>query len=892
MTCCACAGLKVNDGNYLVDYCYIGKINFKFIGDSMRNSFVNRLIPAVSGLIFFVLLLPAVWSVSDSGTVLFSGSVQAQTPGTVGLNSANLSSLRSEDISDEQLKAFIERARRSGFTESQALNLARERGMSPTEVQELRERVRRLERFGTSDDPDAEDFDRTDEVMEDDFSGSFAREYARRSPLRMEDDPLVMRLAWMLESEVARTFGSEVFRRGGAAFEPSLFAPTPATYVLGAGDELVVDVWGESTDVYRLQVSREGTVTINNLGPVFVHGLTLEQAEARLLQQLKTLHAGMRSDDNPTTFARVSLARLRSIQVSVIGEVTQPGDYTLSSMATVFNALYRAGGPNHRGSYRSIQVFRGSRMVGELDLYDFLVNGDQSGNIRLNDQDVIRVQPLAKRVELEGEVRRNGYFHLKSGETLSDLIRFSGNFTGNAYTRHVRIHRNTPVERIIITVQSEQFDSFEMQDGDKLIVDRILQRFANRVVVNGAVWRPGEFELSAGFTLSQLITEAGGLRPDAYLTRGIINRLRDDFSLEILAFDVRQVMENPLRYDILLRPDDEVLVQSIFDMREEFTVRVFGAVRRQGTFEFRENMTLKDVVFLAEGFLESASSSRIEVSRRINLPAGQTYRGSVLAETFIFDVERDLSLSDQNAAFVLEPFDQIFVRNRPDYQAQMNVAVEGEVMYPGVYTISTRNERISDIIKRTGGLTDEAFVPGASLTRRLRRTQVTYDFLDGEEEEIERLIGDQLESRIGIDLRAILNNPGSPEDLFVRAGDVLRIPGQEQTVRVSGAVMQGVEIRFQRGENLRYYINRAGGYSESARRRSAYVVYANGDVNRRRTYVWGLFASSPEIQPGTEIIIPEKPQSERMSSAELIAVSTAVVSMASTLVIMIERLAR
>ncbi len=855
---------------------------------------VGKRLPAAVFLLFAILLLlPALPSRTDPGTPV--AAVQAQMPRAPGLDSADLSELRSEDISDEQLKAFIERARRAGFTESQAINLARDRGMSPSEVQELRERVRRLERYGTSDDPDREDDpedELEDEFEEDDLFRMPDRQELREKELRLEEDPLVRRFTWMLESEVARTFGSEVFRRGGAAFEPSRYAPTPSTYVLGAGDELVIDVWGESTDTYRLSVSREGTVAINNLGPVFVHGLTLEQAEARLMEQLRTLHAGMRSASNPTTFARVSLSRLRSIQVTVIGEVMKPGDYTLSSMATVYNALYRAGGPNHRGSYRSVQIFRGSQMVGELDLYDFLVDGDQSGNIRLNDQDVVRVQPLSKRVELEGEVRRDGYFHLKPGETLSELIRFSGGFTGSAFTKHLRIHRNTPIERMVVTVKGDDFDSFAMQNGDHVFVDEILDRFANRVEIDGAVWRPGEFELVSGFTLSKLIEEAGGLRPDAYLSRGIIHRLRDDFSLEAQAFDLRKVMEDPLRYDVLLRPDDEVLIQSIFDMQEEFTVRIFGAVREQGVFDFRENMTLEDVILLADGFMEAASNARIEVSRRVDLPsdADKPVRGHVMAETYLFDVSRDLSLSEEDAAFVLRPFDQIFVRNRPDYQPQKNVVVEGEVMYPGVYTINTRTDRISDLIKRSGGLTDEAFIQGASLTRRITRVQVTYDFLDGEEEEVQRLIGDQEQSRIGIDLKAILANPGSPEDLYIREGDVLRIPVAEQTVRVSGAVMQGVEVRFQRGRNLRYYIDRAGGYTENAQRRSAYVVYANGDVNRRRTYVWGLISSSPEIEPGTEIIIPEKPERERMSTAEVIAVSTAVVSMASTVVIMIERL--
>lgn len=781
------------------------------------------------------------------------------------LDANDLSGVRSEDITDAQLRTYISRARAEGLTQTRAFELARERGLPASEARALRTRIRELE---------TEPAGRTDTVGR-------KREAA---PVEPETRPA----ARETDAGTRHAFGSEVFREDGVAFEPSRQIPTPKTYVLGAGDELIVDIWGEATNVHRLEVSPEGTVAIDHLGPIYVHGLTIQEAEERILRELQSLYSGLRPGTGQNTFARVSLGRLRSIQVTMVGEVSTPGDYTVSSLATVYNALYLAGGPNERGSYRTIRVFRGNEVATVLDLYDFLIHGDQSDNIRLRDQDMIKIDPFERRVDIRGQVKRAGYFQMTDEETLSDLIRYAGGFTDSAYTRQLRIHRNTPTERSVVMVHQDEFDRFMLRDGDVIFVDEILDRFENRVHISGAVWRSGEFELTEEMTLRDLILEADGLRPDAYRHRGIINRLKDDLSFELVAFDVARVMEDPGRNDIPLKREDQVHIQSILDMREEFTVRIQGEVQSGGSFDWRENMTLEDLILKADGLRESASEARIEISRRITGDSDPEVRETQTAESFRFDVSRDLRLREEHRQFMLEPFDQVFVRRKPDYQIQRNVSIQGEVMYPGSYTLVDRGERISDLVARSGGLRSDAYPPGATLIRRSERVDVDMDFTSGDEN-LESRTND---GRIGIDLAAIMENPGSREDLYLREGDVIRIPQEMQTVRVSGAVMQDVKVRYSEGAGLRYYIDHAGGYTEDARRRRAYVIYANGDVDRRRNYLFGLFRSIPDIEPGSEIIIPEKPERERMSTGEVIAISSAVVSMASTVAIMIDRLSR
>ena len=850
-----------------------------------------------------------------------------QSQSLQGFNTEDLRTLRADDISDVQLRALVARAEQEGVPVDQALQLAVSRGLSSSVASQLRTRIQQL----PSEPSSGMSIDTANESLSEDLLPEFLR------PEREVTD--VMK----------RTFGAEIFRQQQTEFAPSQNIPTPETYTLGPGDELSIYIWGDQTNTYRLPVTQEGTIMIENLGPVNVAGLSIRQANEVITDHLKPLYSGLNNDDGEqTTFARLSIDRLRTIQVSVVGEAVNPGDYAIPSFSTVYNALYRAGGPNENGSYRRVRVLRNNELIAELDLYNYLVEGVQEGNIQLRNGDVIQIPPYRHRVEVFGETKRSDlYFEVKEGESLSDLIRFAGFFTDRAYTRQLRIHRNTPTERRILTVNSENVDQFLIQSGDVLYVDEILERFENRVSITGAVWRSGEFELRENMMLSELLSEAEGVRPDAFLTRGLINRMQDDYSFEQISFNVGSLLENPEMNDIPLKREDHIIIRSIHEMEEQQFVEIGGAVQKTGEMYYRGSMTIEDLILKADGFLDSASEGRIEISRRIIGEATPQNRSNQLAEIFTFRVNRDLSMDERDLNFELQPFDRVFVHRRPNYREQQTVTIEGEVLYPGTYTIRDRNERISDVIKRAGGVTPEAYLAGGRLVRQISsidRPEIVLDFLSTDEEINQESLGfgefedtqdseneveneqnevdeeltleqrrteinrsDTLlassedltdeereanERRIGVDLETILSNPGSDDDLYVRQGDVIRIPEQLQTVAVSGAVMQPVEIRYHPGKNLKFYIDRAGGYAENARSRRGYVVYANGDVDRRKRYLFGLIKNNPTIEPGAQIIIPMKPEQEGMSTGEIISVSATVVSMTTTLLIAIDRLSR
>ncbi|ASB49409.1 SLBB domain-containing protein [Alkalitalea saponilacus] len=800
---------------------------------------------------------------------MLSGLISETVAAQSGLNMHDLSGVRSQDVSDAQLRSFIARGEAQGISPEQAMMMARERGMPASVVQELMARVRTMQ--GAAQEQPAL---RARERVGTEESGLFDQDLWSMVHRDVSDKPEI--------------FGARIFKRGMLSFEPSMHVPTPMNYRLGPGDELVIDIWGAATNFYQLEVSSEGTISIDNLGPLYVHGLTIQEAEQRVMDKLKQIYRGLRpGDSGQNTFARISLGRVRSIQVALMGEVNSPGNYTVSSLATVFNALYKAGGPNMIGSFRNVEVIRENRQVAVLDVYDFLISGDQSQNIRLQDQDIIRVGTYANRIEMRGEVKRPGLYEVKIGETLAQLINYAGSFTDSAYVRQIRIHRNTETEREILSVNRERFEHFTMRNGDVVIVDQILDRFSNRVSISGAVWRPGEYEIGEeGLMLSELLQKAEGVKPDAFRSRAIINRLTDNFDFTILAFNVDNILNNPEAFDISLQNEDEVIIKDIHEMREGRNVVIRGAVQTPNTYDFREGMTLEDLILVANGFTSAASEARIEVNRRVIGDAAPLQRGHQLAETFIFAVDRDLSIRSEAASFELKPFDQIFVRARPDYREQVTINVEGEVLYPGEYVLTSRNERISDLVQRAGGLTHEAFMPGATLLRQtIELERVEVDIEGGSDDVIE--LENVTERYIGIDLGRILENPGSEDDLFLRTGDVIRIPSELQTVSVRGGVLRESEIRFRDGRNLNYYINRSGGFAENARKRHAYVVYANGDVAARRNFLF--FRSNPDVTAGAEIIIPQKEERPRLTPGERISIMSSVVSMTAVVITAMSR---
>ena len=791
-----------------------------------------------------------------------------------GLEGRDLSRARSEDISDEQLMNYVQRGKERGYSVQEMMQTARQRGLPSSVANRLLRRIRRLEQTQAFEGTRSQFLESERDTLSD---------TARRA-----------RREGVLDEVGRRIFGAKLFTQQDPVFEPSMNIPTPRNYELGAGDEIVVDIWGQSSNVHRLSVSKEGTITIENLSPLYVHGLSIKEAEKRIIEQLKELYRGLRADGSgQTTFARVHLSDLRSIQVTVMGEVREPGNYTVSSLSTVFNALYKARGPNNIGTYRDVEVIRGDSTVAELDVYDLLVNGNQESNIRLHDQDIIKVDPYETRVDVRGAFKREGFFEMKEDETLEDLLNFTGGFSDSAYTEKVRIHRNTTTQKRIETVNKEDFSTFKPKTGDVLFADKIIHRFENRVEITGAVWRPGEYELEEDMTLHDLIMEADGLRPDAYRSRAIINRLKENFDFELVSVNLNRLMEHPPRHDIKLEPQDEVVIQNIFSMREEYIVSIGGAVSDTGDYTFHEGMTIEDLILKADGFKESASEGRIEIFRRIIENQSTQERSANLAESYRFSVNRDLSMREKDKQFELKPFDQVFVRQKPNYETQRNVEIEGQVMYPGTYAIENRNERISDLIERSGGLTSEAYLAGATLLREREveeRQEVDLELGAGEvvNRETRANEADTVDRKeteevpVGIDLADIMENPGSSKDLFLREGDKIRVPKELQTVKVSGAVLREVELRHEQGRRLNYYVNRAGGYAQNAFNRRAYVVYANGRVEARRNFL--LFNVDPKITPGAEIIIPEKAESEAMNTREFISIMSSIASTTAVIV--------
>ncbi|WMJ73278.1 SLBB domain-containing protein [Cytophagaceae bacterium ABcell3] len=775
--------------------------------------------------------------------------------GQQNLSARDLQNINVDELSDDQIRNFIKQAEKSGYSEQELEMAARAKGMKADQIAKLRERVNQLSMQQDSAMAEADNKEVIEDA-DDDHDVSLAK--IKEQTLKAAQEDSVLR-------DSNRVYGFNLFNTKNLTFEPSINIPTPKNYQLGAGDELVIDIWGASQQNYRQTISREGTINIVGIGPVYVNGLNVDQASNRIINRLSSIYSGLKTSGGraANTYAQVSLGRVRSIKVSLVGEVETPGTYTLSSLSTVFNALYVSGGPSENGSFRNIEVWRENKKIAVLDVYDFLVQGDQQNNIRLQDQDIIRIRPYDQRVRIEGEVKREGFFEMKKGETVEDLLEFAGGFSDRAYTNRVKIKRNTGKERRMLDILMADARNLILDNGDVVYVDPILDRFENRVEIVGAVFREGDFELSEGMTVKGLIDKADGLRGDAYLHRAAIYRTRDDFTIEVLPIDLTKIM-NGESEDIELVREDLIRVSSIYELRDKFSVSISGDVHKEGDFPYMENLTLKDFILQAGGFKESASIERIEVARRVR-NADPTSAKSKIAEVYHFDVDENLSLSDKDSEFVLSPFDHVYVRRAPGYEVQHNVEIEGEVLYPGRYAIQDKDERISDLLARSGGLTASAYPRGARLERKLANT-----------------------GTVDIDLHKIMEKPKGDEDLILMEGDVLKIPLKLQTVKVKGEVLFPRSVRYEENRSFKNYVSQVGGFNKQALRRKTYVVYANGEVARTRNYL--LFKDYPKVERGAEIIVPEKPERRKMTTQEALGLGTGFASLGMVIVTLINML--
>ena len=696
------------------------------------------------------------------------------------------------------------------------------------------------------------------------------------------------------ENDLKETvFGREIFSNKNLSFEPDLNIPTPKNYILSAGDELLINVWGDSELNLKLKVSPEGTILIPNLGPVSVSGLTIETAENRIRQELGRIMSTLSGNtDGANTFVSVSLSQIRSIKVNIVGEVVAPGTYTLPSFATLFNALYAAGGVNEIGSLRGIKVYRNSKEVAKLDVYDYLLNGKYNTNIRLEENDMVIVSPYDQLAVVRGKVKRNRIFEMKQGETLQQLLNMAGGFTGDAYKKDVRIKRKADSRYQIATVTEDKYSTFAIMDGDSLLVDSVIPFYENRLTVTGAVWRPGEYELNGTVhTVKGLINQAAGLKGDEFTGRAQITRLNPDFTTTVIALDIRGIL-NGTSPDIELKPEDILNIPSLFDLREPYTIKISGAVNYVDTvLPYRNNLTVEDAIMMAGGLKESAATVNVEVARRIK--DTKTYENTNrTAEVFNFELNDNLGLisvdgKNSNSVFTLEPFDEVYVRFSPGYQEQQVVKVDGEITFSGDYVLAEKNSRLSNIIAKAGGITPDAYVKGASLKRQLtedemRRLETLLQLSSNKQsrDSVALSLENIKNYSVGIDLEKALANPGSAHDVVLRDGDELYIPQLQSTVKINGAVTYPNSVTYTKGMSVGNCLSQAGGYNDIARKYPI-VIYMNGKVaTTKKCFIF--FKRYPKVEPGCEIVVPTKTQRDRKTSlAEVLSIASSTTSMAA-----------
>ena len=668
-------------------------------------------------------------------------------------------------------------------------------------------------------------------------------------------------------------FGRNIFTSRNLTFAPSANLPTPVNYVLGPGDEVIIDIWGTNQATIRRTISQDGTINIPDVGMVNLNGMTIKQADAYMKRKLGQIYSVY--GDNAKSEIKLTLGNIRTIQVNMMGEVANPGTYYLSSLSNIYHALHRAGGVSRLGSLREIQLIRKGKVIATIDIYDFIREGKMDDTI-LEEGDIINVPTYDIIVDIAGNVKRPMSYELKKGETIADLIDYAAGFSGDAYTKNIRMIRRNGSEYQIFTVNEPDYADFELVEGDALTVGAMLDRFENRIEIKGAVYRPGTYELGDEIaTVKELIEKAEGLKGDAFTNRALITREREDLTLEMLPVDIGAIMAGTSP-DVELVKNDILYIPSIHDLKDLGAIGIFGEVAKPGEYVYADNITLEDAIMLAGGLLESASTINIEVTRRLKNPTA-TEQSAEIGEVYTFAF-KDGYVIDGEAGFVLQPYDVVFVRSSPGYVTPSRVVLRGEVTFPGVYILTQKEERISDVVRKAGGLTQWAYVKGARLMRQMdedERTRVaaSADVLESMNDNISRSSGD-LGSfySVGIDLAEALANPGSDADLVLREGDRLVIPEYNNTVKISGNVMYPNAVTYNSKYTVRDYIEQAGGYGFRSKKNKVYIVYMNGMVAKARRL------SKAVVEPGCEIIIPRK-QEKESNLENTLAISTSIASL-------------
>jgi protein involved in polysaccharide export with SLBB domain len=798
---------------------------------------------------------------------LLSIAVSAQSSIQDLMNSKDLSGFKVELLSNEDIAKYKSMLQSSGYSESQAEQLALQRGLPTTELIKLRTRISGVTVTSNNNIP----------APSNRNSISRAAVMDSITPNKYSSSKS--------ENEI---FGSDLFSNSDSRFEVNLRMPTPKNYVIGPDDEISIDIFGYQEASYKLVVTPEGIINIPNIGYVSVNGLTIDQATQRIKSKMVKNGYARLAVGGQTQLA-VNISKIRTIKISVIGQAVRPATYSLSSLSTLFNALYACGGPNEKGSLRKIELIRDNKVIVVFDAYDYLLNGFQSKNIRLNDQDVIRIPVAAVQVKLKGEVMRPGIFEMLPNESLAQLINYAQGFTSSAYTASVLVDQFTDKEKRIQDIRKENFANYFPNRGDEIFVGKIIDRYSNRVVIGGAVYRPGRFELTPKLTLSQLVLKADGMKEDAYAERGLLFRTNYDLTKEIVAFDLAAIM-NGKQEDIILKKDDSVSIASAKDFTQLYTISVEGEVKNPGMFEYFKGITLKDLLFQTGGFTDAASPQRIEIARRIQ---GDSTNKNAISEVIEIASSKDLSFKGNE--ILLQPWDVVSVRTNPGYKVQVKVRIEGEVLYPGTYVLKSKEERVSDILKRAGGLTSQANSIGANIIRintsilKNEAFETINKFKkvsDTSTQLVEAL--NKPTVKIGLNLDEILNNQeNNLENITLLEGDVITIPKQKNVVKVNGEVMFPTEIVYKQGETINYYINKAGGFTDNAKKKRLYVLNANGTASKTKKFLF--FRKFPTVSAGSEILIPKIPEGGKkgLTTAEWLAVASGMASLAGIAVAII-----
>lgn len=766
-------------------------------------------------------------------------------------------------MSDDAVMEYVKSGLKQGKPQKQLYNELMLKGVSTTQLQRIKDKYEQQKGHDIADKDQGDvDMQRINPEKRDDVASA-------------QDDNLKQDVP----DDGIKVFGRDIFRNANLTFEPSMNIATPVNYRLGPGDQLQIEVWGASEANITQKVTPDGYISIPDVGPINVNGLTVQAATNKIKGKLSQIYSGMASSNvNLSTNVKVSLGQIRTIQVNIMGEVVRPGTYALSSFSTVFHALYKAGGISQLGSLRNIRVVRGGKTVATVDVYDYILHGRSHSDIRLQEGDVIIASPYEALVLIEGKIKRPMYYEMKSSESIRTLINYAGGFSNDAYTTAVTVNRNNAREKTLCTVDEMNYGVFRVKDGDVVSVGAILDRYDNRIEVKGAVYRPGYYELGKDIqTVRELIERADGLLEDAFTNRAVLHRENPDKSLEVISVNVKGILDGNAP-DIILQKNDVLFIPSVYDLESKGTLEILGEVYSPGIFPYAANTKLEDLIIMAGGLTESASTVRVDVTRRIIDPTS-TKKQKEYSKNFSFSV-KDGFVVEGEQGFVLEPYDQVFVRRSPGYSPKVNVTIAGEVEFEGDYALNERNERLSDLIKKAGGLTEFAYIQGARLER-----QMTPEEYQQAMELMEMVASNNNVSGndsiivpkvyrtypVGIDLVKIMANPHSEIDPILQDGDVVVIPQYMTTVSVSGSVRKPNSVVYDKKMKLKDYISESGGYAERARKSDTFILYPNGHIKKL-----GRNASAKDIAGGSKIIVPQKGRSQWTLATSLSTITTSV----------------